>query len=602
MAAPTGDIRARVAALLAADVDRGTLWRELEALAGEPDFDATADLWAPALYSRDPVFFEPFLLRHLHEDDEPTIRALLPQIEAAGQAALFTGLYRKVADEDTWNNEVLVLAQEAESDDALERALALRELGGDDDSLTEVVALALYRRNPARFAAYVRDHVHESWRNESTYPQLRAEARVRGDEVLYWALFRALADDDEWQASLRELLKDDVPPSAIVDELERRHIEQGWDLDGSALAPFVERFGAAIMPYIQAHQSSFDDTSLAELLPGLKATEDEAEYWRDFWVVGSSAQWNQALEELLGKPLDDTALRAALALRMPPPDQPERWKHAPKLFAKTAEALYTRSPAIARPFIETYSDEVSLRLFALAEQRRDDELLDYLTYRLLQAMTFPLYSAFPTPSQLRWQKPNQGARAKLEEYSAVLTSRFDRLVAQSPAEYVRHAANVYSHFGRDDAWPFRRSLEHNPAHIYLFTRPRDAWLRSPEAMRELLESPNTHVQLIGLAMLNEGGSDAAQRAAENITLLRAVLLNTSRRSTKRLALAALERAARADAAVVAQVLPVLEGAMHFQARRAIDERAMISFVRLRHDLAPQTATATTAAPQDAPGE
>ena len=154
----------------------------------------------------------------------------------------------------------------------------------------------------------------------------------------------------------------------------------------------------------------------------------------------------------------------------------------------------------------------------------------------------------------------------------------------------------------DDAWPFRRSLEHNPAHIYLFTRHRDAWLRSPEAMRELLESPNTHVQLIGLAMLNEGGSDAAQRAAENITLLRAVLLNTSRRSTKRLALAALERAARADAAVVAQVLPVLEGAMHFQARRAIDERAMISFVRLRHDLAPQTATATTAAPQDAPGE
>ena len=591
MAAPTsgageqGDMRARLARLLAADMERGALWRELEELSSQPDFDGTSDLWAPALYARDPLFFDSFLIRHLHDDDEATIRALLPRIETAGQGALFTSLYRKIADEESWNNDVLVLAQETESDQALEHALTLRELGRDEVSLDEETALALYRRNPARFSVYVRDHIHHSWRNESRYTQLRAEARVRGDEDLSWSLFRTLADADEWRSALGELLKDEVPPGAIAGELERRHIEQAWNLDGRVLVPFAERFGAAIMPYIQEHQSSFAGTSLAALLPALQAHEDETGYWQTFWVVGNSVQWNHALSDLLGQPLDDTALRAALAQRTPPPDGAERWS----LFPRTAEALYARNPALARPLIERSSDEVSPRLFEQAEQRRDDDLLDYLTYRLLQAMTMPLYSAYPTPSQLRWQKPDEKARARIEEVSALLMGRFDRLVAASPADYTRHAANTLAWFQEGDLWPFRRSLAHNPVHRYLFTQHRDAWLRSPEALRELLESPNPHVRLIGLVFLNEGGANAARRASENLALLHAALLDGSRRGAKRLALAALERAGQADEEVAARVLPVLEGVMHFQALHAIDERAMVGYVRLRHALAARAA-------------
>jgi hypothetical protein len=254
------------------------------------------------------------------------------------------------------------------------------------------------------------------------------------------------------------------------------------------------------------------------------------------------------------------------------------------LFQRTAEALYARSPDLARPLIERYCDEVNLRLFAQAEQQRDEELLDFLTYRALNAMTGPLQRAFPTPSQLRWQKPDEKAQAQIAEYSAALTGRFDRLAAESPARYVEHAANMLSRFGPDESWPFRRSLQHNPVHIYLFTQHRDAWLRVPAAMRELLESPCAHVRLIGLVFLNEGGADAARRAAENVALLRAILLDTSPRSAKKRALAALERAGQTDAAVGASVLPVLEGALHFQARHAIDERAMVSYVRLRRAL------------------
>ncbi|HEV7128921.1 MAG TPA: hypothetical protein VGN32_15935, partial [Ktedonobacterales bacterium] len=225
MAGQTGEMRERVVALLAAQTDRGALWRELAELSRARGFAETANLWAPALYERDVAFFEPLLLKYLRSANEATIRALLPRCEAAGQAALFTGLYRKIADAASWNQDVLALAQSAPTDDALERALALREPGNDALALTEETALALYRRNPRRFSDYVRDHIHRGWRNQSTYPQLRAEARVRGDDTLYWALFRALADSDEWQTALGELLKDDVPAEAIAEELGRRHIE-----------------------------------------------------------------------------------------------------------------------------------------------------------------------------------------------------------------------------------------------------------------------------------------------------------------------------------------------------------------------------------------
>jgi hypothetical protein len=100
-------------------------------------------------------------------------------------------------------------------------------------------------------------------------------------------------------------------------------------------------------------------------------------------------------------------------------------------------------------------------------------------------------------------------------------------------------------------------------------------------MRDLLESPLVRVQIIGLAHLQGGGADAAARVMENLPALRALLLDRSRRGTKRLALACLAAAGRESAGHAARVLPILEEALRFQGRRAIDERIIIAFVRLR---------------------
>jgi hypothetical protein len=128
---------------------------------------------------------------------------------------------------------------------------------------------------------------------------------------------------------------------------------------------------------------------------------------------------------------------------------------------------------------------------------------------------------------------------------------------------------------------FRREAQHSPVVSYLMQRHHDAWRREPEAVRDLLESPVLYVQIIGLTHLRGGGAEAAERVAENLPVLRALLLDRSRRGTKRLALACLEAAGRESASHGARILPILEEALHFQSRQAIDERVMVAFVRLR---------------------
>src|SRR5262249_15908672 len=66
----------RIQAALAADQNRGALLRVMEALEQAPGFSQHAPQWAPALYDRDPLFFEPFLTNHLSSDQFDVITQL----------------------------------------------------------------------------------------------------------------------------------------------------------------------------------------------------------------------------------------------------------------------------------------------------------------------------------------------------------------------------------------------------------------------------------------------------------------------------------------------------------------------------------------------
>ena len=97
----------------------------------------------------------------------------------------------------------------------------------------------------------------------------------------------------------------------------------------------------------------------------------------------------------------------------------------------------------------------------------------------------------------------------------------------------------------------------------------------------MLESPNARVQLLGLTLLSLGGDAAAARVRENLLPLRALLLSQSSRVVKRQALACLEQAGRQNATLCALVLPMLEDALYFRGKHALDEAIMVSYVRLK---------------------
>jgi hypothetical protein len=577
MANATDDLRARVGAVLAAERDRGALLRELEALARDPDFADCADLWAPALYDREPYVFSTFLQRHLSDESEPVIRQILVRAEADGHDELFAALYRKVADEDAWNAELLALAQSREPNASVQRAVALRDMHDHGYTLSELAALALYARDPALFAPFVRAHAHQ---DGGQYEKLREVALRRGDDDFAWAIFRAVAGPKEWKAEIHRLLDAMVPASAIAAELRQRHPASGLNADGKDLAALVTRYGAAVVPYLEENIAWLDQNDARHLLPALERLGDDALYWGIFFKTHNTKRWNEALRELSRQLLADDDLRAALRRRTPPARDQSSY-HGWPLDADVADALYARGPEITRPFLEQCLRTPSLSLVRAAEQRGDEDFLDFLCARLMRQVAALTTNAFPSEAQQRYSTPGPQELAQLTELGEVITQRLDRLYARAPEEYARHAAAM---LGRvDDAAfiSFRREARHNPVIVHLMRRHHEAWLRAPEAMRDLLESPIPYVQIIGLAHLQGGGADAAERVLENLPALRALLLDRSRRGTKRLALACLEAASRESASHAARITPLLEEALHFQGKRAIDERIIVAFVRLR---------------------
>ncbi len=579
MAEAVGDLRLRLEQALGSNLDRGALLREMETLAQETAFSNCADLWASALYQRDATFFEAFLLKRLDNTLEKTIRALLPLAEAAGQDTLFTGLYRKIARQDAWNTELLQLAQSAQSDEQLWQAVQRREMERSWFSLEEKVALALYRRNPERFAAFVRKHVHRGWgQGCETFQRLRAEAKQQGDDDFYWALFRVLAEPLEWERAVARLLLERVPASAVVEALRKRHSAHLWEANTSILGDFVEQYGMAVLPYIEENLGWIARRGADRLLSAAEKLGDENLYWRIFFKAGDSVKWNKALREMLKHPLSDEALFREVQRRTPPAGGWYAWR----LERDVAFQFYRRNPGVFRPFLERFLYEPDASLFQEAERVGDAEFLDFLSFWGLRQLAMLIHRAFPSQSLQRWWKPDPSAQKQVAHLGKLLTDRFDRLYAQSPEMYVQHAANILSRFQPFEVWSFRPNLEYNPAFTYLFRQHSDAWRQSASGIRELLESPNIYIQIMGLDMLAEGGADAAARVAENLLLLRALLLGRAKRNTKRKVLDCLEQAARQGTEYAGHILPLLEEALHFQGKRAIDERVMVAFVRLRH--------------------
>ncbi|MBA3822731.1 MAG: hypothetical protein H0X24_02360 [Ktedonobacterales bacterium] len=576
------DVRERIELLLRSGLDDDALAHEMEPLAKNDDFSEAADLWAPALYDRDPRYFAPFLARHLSSSEGPVIHALLPRIEAAGQSDLFIALYRNAIDEAGWNSDLRALVDAPQDAAPFARAIHLRSTVPSSYTLAEDLAAALYRRAPSAFAAELLPHVLPGYdwaagRNR-TYQELRANARAAQDDAVTWSLFRTFADTQEWTIEMTRLAAQNVPASAIVAELEKRRLDQPNTMDPALLVSFLDRYGTTLTPFVNANLKWFGRLQTDLLLEAIRRMGDLGLFRRVFFRFADNSAWNDAIAQALRTQADDAALAQTLREWAPPIQQlaPRDWW----LDAGSASTLYTRNPTHFRDFILLTLHNPEPALFDAAAAQGDEELLDAITFAVLDELATTVATTFPNQKAVQATQLKGRQRTWLDDWTPRLCDRFDRLFATSPLTYTQHATRILAH-PLGTAAKLRDDTTRNPV-AYLFQQHRAAWARDPRAISTLLETPDDSVQEWALTFLQQPGPDAAARVTEALPSLMALLLGDAAPSLKKMALRCLEAAATANPAYASQIAPRLEELMYYGSTHNLDERVMVSFVRARH--------------------
>lgn len=577
------DVRQDIERLLGMGLPNDALADALAPLTSDPAFADAAELWAPALYDRDPRLFAPLLARNLTDEQATVITALLPRIEADGQAELFAALYPLAVNQQTWNDD-LQAQLAARTDDAdLARALEWRAGVAPQFALNEDLAAAIYARVPEAFDRALLPHALPGydWQLERgrTYMTLRQTMQMRNDETAYWKLFCTFATADEWKVELVRLAQQNILPDRIVAELNRRRLDQSMNMDPASLIVFIDRYGAALAPFIEANLDWVGRLQTNLLLDAIERTGDTALFRRVFFRFADVPTWNARIRALVAATPDAEALAEALRRWQPPAQQTAQrtWRLEPDL----AVALYQRDAARFRDFILATLANPDIRLFDEVEDAGDEELLDALTFAFLDQFATLISTTFPFAKTMSVAKLADAPRGWAQNWTQAVNERFERLFAESPATYARHAAAILSR-GIGAAWKLRDDPELNPV-AYITHQHRDAWLSDGAALRDLLETPDEQTYIFSLDLLAHGGKLVAPHVVASLPIFMAFLLGTGSATLKRRTLRLLEAAAAVAApADAAQIQAMLGELLHYRSQQKLDERTMVSFVRARH--------------------
>src|SRR5690349_12136059 len=126
-----------------------------------------------------------------------------------------------------------------------------RRLPLDEDS-----ALALYRVDAALTSSFLERHLPPGRRSEDVQPawqRLMDLAASRGDDALYFALYRRQATPSQWLTDTSALASSELSSGALCAELTRRH-PQRWREDiGPHLIALARERGDALLPYLEQH-------------------------------------------------------------------------------------------------------------------------------------------------------------------------------------------------------------------------------------------------------------------------------------------------------------------------------------------------------------
>jgi hypothetical protein len=444
-------------------------------------------------------------------------------------------------DAGQWAGKVVARYVAAGTADERMRVLAEmdRPLQLDEDS-----ALALYRVEPVVSSAFIERHLPLGRRTDdqqAPWVRLMELSSARGDESLYFALYRRQASSEQWLRDTGQLARDDISPGALCAELTRRH-PQRWRPDiGPHLIALARSRGEPVLPYLLQHvgqvwsrqrRGGYDEIlELArsrgwwELWAALiRISAPPADYDREVYALATDRALPEAdalhrlmllagvnsasgLDTARGKPLrEDTILalhqRFAHLLRGPFRNQLQ--------------------PSPRRPL--TVVLELAIRV-------KDSELIDQLAARLAV-------------------RADRSGADQLLQAAAYTAQYLEAVDAESQAE--RRAVAIVKRIPRRAIRSQRELMLRNPLARLLFHRAARSCIQHADDAALLLQAEERHVRALAVDALTRGDPNARLRIGEHLDVLLHALELPLPRAAIRGALRMLEQGAL-DAGQAARV-------------------------------------------------
>ncbi len=424
--------------------------------------------------------------------------------------------------------------------------------------LDEPTALALYSVNLATSSFLLR-HLPRRfsfWGGEkrAMWRRMIEASLEAADLELAFTLYRRQVDLEEWRRDVERLADEIADPARLCDELRKRHPE-GWGLKlGDGVIALLRKLGRDVMPYVREKLESIVGGWYGSSPEPLLELARQRGWW-DLWsaVVRSAnvpKYFNEETRRVLEEAgLDDTT-RVERLRTLAGVSREWNWPgvglarvHA--LQDDIATRLYRRYPQLVhgpfKPNVVPRWWQGGPQLLAAAQEAGDDELVDLLASRYVTRAGY----------EGRWFHKEMEALLKVAEE---LASSFQNLRERDEATFARRAANILTQVPAYTIGSYDRLLRTNGFARLLFVRSFGAFLAVPEAVRDLVEASEVHVQMLAHRVLGQDDDRARRLADEFLDILLGTLLRPLHRKTRLAAFGALANAARGDAASAGRVL------------------------------------------------
>lgn len=575
------EVHAAVDALLEKNPSGPALRTAVEEAGKVRSFNHLSYRWAPWLWRKlaedrsQRVALRPFLLSHLDasaltrkgafrsawsEGGKP-VQSWLTEADAANDLEI----YREVLQwklHDSWREHgkqwralLLERVKAAKTPQEKRDALARFDFPAE---LDEPTALVLYESYGSTARAFILSRL--PW-TPAFWEKLHQLALRKGDEETAWQLYRRQVDTRRWSADVRTLITTVNDGEALVAELEKRHPPRINDA-GPVFLELAQKRAQAALPYLMRHvQAIFprwgwlgaqEGKSLEALV---RLAEQNA--WTSLWarLLQSSATkelWNAEVKRLLEADVKTITVQQKLQLLSGAGGE---WNfggfglaHVKPLSDAVACLMYERAPALLRgpfrmhlPLAQERYPKLIARVLA-----DDDEVL---------ADTFASRAALEAHARL-W--PDKTIDA--------LTAHFEAM-SLADGTFIRRATNALTMMPAFAIWNYEFLLAENKLARLLFERSTPLYLNDARLVRELLESPQIHVQALGFRVLATKDPRAVAMAGAQADLLAPTLLRPLHRRTRLMAFQAIEHACTGSQSAARLLLGKMKDALALPDRR-----------------------------------